>query len=85
MQNRSPTKSTKGHITPVSYLQGKRHIETKLSTSLPSAFKIISISAIVLDNFQTWDAAQLVEYFLSLYKVLGSILNVHKLDIVAKA
>lgn len=61
-----------------SSLQGKMPIGTKLPTSLPSNFKITSIAAVVLNNFWTWDVAQWVECFLSLYKVLGSVLNTNK-------
>jgi hypothetical protein len=53
-------------------------IGTKLPTSLPSIFNISSIAVIVFNNFWTWDVAQLVECFLSLYKVLGSVLNTNK-------
>lgn len=61
-----------------SYLQGKMPIGTKLPTSLPSIFKVTSIAPVVLNNFWTWDVAQLIKCFLSLYKVLGSILNTNK-------
>lgn len=61
-----------------SYLQGKMPIGTKLPTSLLSIFKVTSIAQVVLNNFWTWDVAQLIECFLNLYKVLGSTLNTNK-------
>lgn len=61
-----------------SYLQGKMPIGTKLPTSLPSIFKVTSIAPVVLNNFWTWDVAQLIECFLNLYKVLGSTVNTNK-------